>query len=281
MTPHDPLLVRSSDLVDWDFCAVKFFFERVLRRTPADPRRRDAARAAGRDRHVAHDADVAAASGISRLASAVSVCGMAALLLMLLLGLLGCSAANVAETGGWAGAFGAGLVVVAVVLHRSAAELRRRSGIPKHLRMLSSDAGLETGQLLRDARLGLTGRPDYVFSRRSGFRTRIHTAEVKSRTAPRRPFRGHLLQLAASIHLARIHYGRKAARTGFLVYSDGSQKVTLTPALAADLSAAVASVRTVLSSPIPPLRNHANPRRCAGCPFASECPASLAAPASA
>jgi CRISPR/Cas system-associated exonuclease Cas4 (RecB family) len=277
MARSHPTCVRSSDLVEWDFCAVKFYFERVLRRSPADPGRRDAARAAGTARHEAHNADVAAASGIGRLASALSLVGVAALLLMLLLGLAGCTAAAREETRGWFGAFGAGLIVIALLVRRAAADLRRRSGIPHHLRVLSSDAGHERGQLLRDEAMGLVGRPDYVFTRRSGLGKSIHTAEVKPRRAPRRPFRGHVLQTAASIHLARVHYGRRASRTGYLIYADSSVPVTLTPALADELRQAIADVRALMASPTAPPRNHASARRCAACPFAAECPASLSA----
>jgi CRISPR/Cas system-associated exonuclease Cas4 (RecB family) len=272
--PHTT--VRSSDLVDWDFCALKLYYERVERRVPRSTRSRDAARADGTSRHAAHNADVASASRTSRVAHALALIGVMALALMLLLGLAGCSPSRVSEAQSWIGAFGAGFVVLALALNRASAEMRRRTGIPAHLRMLSRDAGARRGDLLRDDRLGLVGRPDYVFSRRSGLRTRIYTAEVKSRTKPRRPFHGHVLQTAASVHLARIHHGGRASSRGLLVYDDGSVDVELTPALSRELRDAVAAIRSLLDSPIPPPRNHTSPRRCAACPFASDCPASLA-----
>jgi CRISPR/Cas system-associated exonuclease Cas4 (RecB family) len=268
--------VRSSDLADHDFCALRFYLERVQGRRPRDARARDAARVAGTSRHAAHDTQVTAAHGIARIASRLSLFGAFALILMLILGLTGCSPDQIADTRGWLGAFGAGAIVLAILLQYGSAELRRRTRIPAHLRMLSSDAGLKAGQLLRDDRLGLVGRPDYVFSRRLRLRTRIFTAEVKSRSAPRRPFRGHLLQAAASIHLARQHYGRQAALSGYLVYADRSVDVELTPALSRDLRESVEQVRTVLSSTTPPPRNHSSPGRCRACPFAAECPSSLA-----
>lgn len=273
---QNPTPVRSSDLADHDFCALRLYYERVEHRQPRDARVRDATRAAGTSRHVEHDAQVTAAAGIGRIASRLSLLGAVALLLMLLLGLAACSPDQVSETRGWLGAFGAGALVLAILLRGGSAELRRRTRIPPHLRMLSSDAGLKTGQLLRDDRLGLVGRPDYVFTRRQRLRNRIFTAELKSRRAPRRPFRGHLLQAAASIHLARQHYGRQAALTGYLVYADRSVDVELTPALSRDLQESVDRVRAVLSSRTPPHRNHASPARCRACPFAGDCPASLA-----
>jgi CRISPR/Cas system-associated exonuclease Cas4 (RecB family) len=270
------VVVRSSDLSDHDYCAIKFYFDRVLRLAPPNPARRDAARAAGTARHEAHDADVAAASEIGRVASGLTLVGVLALVAMLLLGLAGCTPAAREETGGWFGALGAGLIVIALLLQRGAAEVRRKAGVPRHLRMLSTDAGREPGQLLRDERMGLVGRPDYVFTRRVGLRKLVHTAEVKPRPAPRRPYRGHLLQTAAAIHLARTHFGRRAALTGFLVYSDGTIPVTLTDALADELAKAVVTVRAVMAAYAPPERNHANPRRCASCPFSDDCTASLA-----
>jgi CRISPR/Cas system-associated exonuclease Cas4 (RecB family) len=270
-----PATVRSSDLADWQFCAIKFFYERVQGRAPVNARARDASRAAGTAAHAAHDAAVSSAASMHRLARAVSLAGLAALALMLLLGLAACSASAVDQARNWTGAGGAGMIVLALVLHAATASLQRRTQIPASLRVLSSDAGLRRGQLLRDDRLGLVGRPDYIFSRRSGVRTRIFTAEAKSRPTPRRPFRGHVLQTAASIHLARSHYGRRASRSGYLVYADSSVEVELTRALTVELENAVAAVRSILTSPSTPSRNHASQRRCSACSFAAECPASL------
>jgi len=267
--------VRSSDLGDWAFCAIKLYYERVQRRTPTDSHACDTARATGSSSHAAHEASVASAMHVGRIASRLTLIGALALALMLLFGLAGCSPGDVSDARGWLGAFGAGLIVLAILLHRGSAEVRRRTRIPAHLRMLSSDAGLRRGQLLRDDALALLGRPDYVFTRKVGLRKRVFTAEYKSRTAPRRPFRGHVLQTAAGIHLARVHYGRAAATTGYLVYSDSSVPIELTPALARELEGAVAAVHALYASPVPPARNHSSRARCAACPFSADCPSSL------
>jgi CRISPR/Cas system-associated exonuclease Cas4 (RecB family) len=136
--------------------------------------------------------------------------------------------------------------------------------------MLSTEAGLRRGQLLRDDALALHGRPDYVFTRKVRLRKRVFTAEFKSRTAPRRPFRGHVLQTAAGIHLARVHYGGSAANSGYPVYLDSSVEIVLTPALVRELEGAVAAVHTLYASPVPPARNHSRRARCATCPFSGE-----------
>lgn len=272
--------VRASDIVAWEFCAVKLYFERVERRRPPDPGPRDASRERGTLSHAAHDSDVATGERFSRMAKILSAAGVIALALMLVMGLASCAPADLAETQAWIGAFGAGFLVLGIVLRKAAGEVQRRTRVPAHVRMLSTDSGLRPGQLLSDDSLGLVGRPDYVFSRRSGLRTRIFTAELKSRPAPRRPFHGHVLQAAASIHLARTHYGRRASSSGLLVYTDSSVDIELTPALLRELEQAVVATRAVLASPSPPPRNHASRARCVACPFSTLCPASLAHPTS-
>jgi hypothetical protein len=277
-TPPAPRLepVAASAIGDWARCSVRYKLEHVDGRRPDDPRAVAALRADGTAFHDRRDRDLRRTAHTQRLATVLLYVGAGGLALMLLLGMASCSAAGLSEAGSWAGALSAGLVMLALALFRLAAFARDRASIPRGLRLVSSDMGPNRTRTLRDPRHGLVGRPDWVFRRRVGLASRLVVAELKSRPAPRRPLDGHVLQTAAGIMLLVANHGRRASRTGHLIYADRSFPVTLDDSLRAEVLHAADQIRA-LRAGAAPVRNHSSRRRCETCPFASQCPLSLAA----
>ena len=277
-TPLAPRLepVAASAIGDWARCSVRYKLEHVDGRRPDNPRAVAAIRADGTAFHDRRDRDLRRTAHAQRLATVLLYVGAGGLALMLLLGTVSCSAAGLSEAGSWAGALSAGLVVLALALFRLAAFARDRASIPRGLRLVSSDMGPNRTRTLRDPRHGLVGRPDWVFRRRVGLASRLVVAELKSRPAPRRPLDSHVLQTAAGIMLLVANHGRRASRTGYLIYADRSFPVTLDDGLRAEVLHAADQIRA-LRAGAAPVRNHSSRRRCEACPFASRCPLSLAA----
>jgi len=277
-TPLAPRLepVAASAIGDWARCSVRYKLEHVDGRRPDNPRAVAAIRADGTAFHDRRDRDLRRTAHAQRLATLLLYVGAGGLALMLLLGMVSCSAAGLSEAGSWAGALSAGLVVLALALFRLAAFARDRASIPRGLRLVSSDMGPNRTRTLRDPRHGLVGRPDWVFRRRVGLASRLVVAELKSRPAPRRPLDSHVLQTAAGIMLLVANHGRRASRTGYLIYADRSFPLILNDSLRAEVLHAADQIRA-LRAGAAPVRNHSSRRRCEACPFTSQCPLSLAA----
>lgn len=154
--------------------------------------------------------------------------------------------------------------MVAIALVNVAAAARHRALVPRGIRALAGDL-ITNRTTLRDARLGLVGRPRSVLRRREHFRQRL-VAEVRPGPAPLRPARKHVLRLAACVVLLRARHRWRAAPYGFLVYDDRSIRVDLTGDLRREVTDAADRVRA-LRAGAPTIRNHGSARRCASCPF--------------
>jgi CRISPR-associated exonuclease Cas4 len=111
----------------------------------------------------------------------------------------------------------------------------------------------------------LAGRPDYLV--RSG--AAVVPVEVKSGLAPRQPYAAHLLQLAAYCLLVEEQEGR-APPYGILKYEDQAFEIAYTPALRAELLAALAAMRRGLGADNVN-RSHEQPERCRGCGYREQC----------
>lgn len=268
--------VTASGIGDWTRCSVRYKLEHVDGRRPDNPRAVAALRAGGTAFHERRDSDLRRTAHAQQLATLLLYVGAGGLALMILLGLASCSAATLAEASSWTGALSAGLIMLALALFRLVAFARERAAIPRGLRLVSSDMGPNRTRTLRDPKHGLSGRPDWVFRKRSGIGFRLVVAELKSRPAPHRAQQGHVLQTAAGIMLLVANHGRRASRTGYLIYSDRHFPVVLDDDLKSEVLHAADQIRA-LHAGAAPIRNHSSRRRCEACPFASQCSLSLAA----
>lgn len=159
------------------------------------------------------------------------------------------------------------LFLVALFLLRSGSQAKRSQGLPPG-RVVYDDSSRRGGELskpLYSARLGLSGKPDYIVQQRG---TPI-PVEVKSRRAPREPFDSHIYQLAAYCMLVEDQLGIRPPY-GLIRYSDRTFQIDFSEELEQELLALLKEMRKEKVS-IAPHRSHQDPRRCAGCGFREEC----------
>jgi CRISPR-associated exonuclease Cas4 len=111
----------------------------------------------------------------------------------------------------------------------------------------------------------LTGRPDYLVQGKKG----VIPVEVKSRTAPKRPYRAHILQLAAYCLLVEVQEGQ-APPYGILKYDDQVFEIEYSRALRADLLNTLDAIRQDLRANDVG-RNHSEAARCLSCGYRERC----------
>jgi len=118
---------------------------------------------------------------------------------------------------------------------------------------------------LFSAGLGLVGKPDYIVE----ISNKYIPVEVKSGKA-RRPYRNHVLQLAAYCLLIEEIYNQ-AVPFGVLTYSGEQQfRIPFTAMLREDIAKTLSEMRTQLASKSAK-RNHDVPARCKFCSFRKFC----------
>lgn len=163
--------------------------------------------------------------------------------------------------------FAFGLLIFALFLLRGGSQSRRNQGLPPGRVVYddSSRSGGEPVQPLYSARLGLSGKPDYVVQQR-GVPIPV---EVKSRRSPREPYRSHIFQLAAYCLLVEDHYQVRPPY-GLIRYSDRTFQINFTDELEDHLLDLLKEMRKEKLS-IAPHCSHDEPMRCAGCGFRDVC----------
>jgi CRISPR-associated exonuclease Cas4 len=159
------------------------------------------------------------------------------------------------------------LFIAALFLLRGGAQSQRSQGLPPGRVVYddSSRRGGEQSQPLYSARLGLSGKPDYIV-RQHGIPIPV---EVKSRRAPREPYDSHIFQLAAYCLLVEDQLGVRPPH-GIIRYLDRSFQIEFTPALEAELHELLTAMRQEKIS-VAPRCSHDQPARCAGCGFREIC----------
>ena len=148
---------------------------------------------------------------------------------------------------------------------------RRESGLPTgRVTYVDTGAWDRCERPLFSNQHRLTGRPDYLVRHGEG----IVPVEVKGGAAPEQPYPAHVLQLAAYCLLVEEQEGR-VPQYGILKYDDRAFEVDYTPALRAQLLAALDALRRDLSARDVE-RSHDDPGRCRGCGYRDRCEQSLA-----
>jgi CRISPR-associated exonuclease Cas4 len=158
------------------------------------------------------------------------------------------------------------LVLAAGYLFWQAARQRAASGLPGG-RVIYADPK-QWGPLeepLYDARLKLTGKPDYLV--RQG--EQIIPVEVKTGRTPTAPRDGHIFQLAAYCLLVERTLGVRPSY-GILRYPERTFAVDYTPELEEALLATLAEMRRDERRGDCP-RSHEQPARCGRCGYRAHC----------
>jgi CRISPR-associated exonuclease Cas4 len=162
-------------------------------------------------------------------------------------------------------------LLVALVAWWMSRRVQRASGLPRGTVIYRDSGGWErTEQPLFSARLGLTGRPDYLVRERGG----VTPVEVKSMaTPPGGPHAAHVYQLAAYCALVQEAYGQRP-RQGLIKYADQTLAVDFTPELERELSALLKEIHAAGGADNVE-RSHDSPARCGGCGFVEVCDEAL------
>ena len=143
---------------------------------------------------------------------------------------------------------------------------RQEAGLPAG-RVTYADTGAwdRCERPLFSAQHRLTGRPDYLVRSREG----LIPVEVKAGAAPRRPYEGHVLQLAAYCLLVEEQEGRPPPYA-ILKYGDRAFEIDYTPALRARLLETLDAMRQGLQQE-EVNRSHGQAARCRGCGHHRRC----------
>ena len=166
----------------------------------------------------------------------------------------------------WLG-LGAVLVVLAVIVWLWARARQGESGLPSG-DVIYSDTGMwhKQREALYSRKLRLAGKPDYLVQEPGGA---IVPVEVKSRSAPAKPYEGHILQLAAYCLLVHETFGQRPDY-GIIQYRDRAFSVDFTDDLEEDLLDLLDEMREDMSEGELD-RDHDNRQICAHCGLRDYC----------
>ena len=146
---------------------------------------------------------------------------------------------------------------------------RRGSG-----RIVASDTGVEPSVLLRDPRLGLRGRPDYLLEFEVAGHPLFVPLELKPGRRSRRVYESDALQLAAYLIALRGTVKDAAASFGYLQYPKRTFKVGLTRELEKRVYEIVQAIRNGRGTATVH-RSHTIVQRCASCSVREHCDEAL------
>ncbi|MEJ7809875.1 MAG: PD-(D/E)XK nuclease family protein [Gemmatimonadaceae bacterium] len=167
-------------------------------------------------------------------------------------------------TGGIPSAILLAALAVAAAFAVASVVLFRRFGIAG--RVVASDAGVSRPtRVLRSARYGLSGKPDYLVEEHG----LVVPVEVKPTRRADLPWLRDVVQLAAYCMLVEETEPRFAGY-GYLRYATRTFRIDFTESLREELLRTAAALRADLSAAdVDP--NHTDPGRCARCPLITPC----------
>ena len=157
------------------------------------------------------------------------------------------------------------LVFLALLLLFVSSRQRKAAGMPSG-RVVYSDtrAWGKVEKPFYDARLGLTGRPDYLVEHNGA----AIPVEVKSSWAPPAPYESHIFQLAAYCLLVERTTGKRPPY-GLIAYRNRTFAIDYTPTLEERLLDLLEEMRAQEKQSAN--RSHDDPARCAHCGYRSVC----------
>jgi CRISPR-associated exonuclease Cas4 len=127
-----------------------------------------------------------------------------------------------------------------------------------------------SGTTLRDPKLGICGKPDYVLEGSADGHRVLMPLEVKPSRHSTRLYDSDRVQIAAYLIALRGTFPRLASRVGYVQYADRTFDVVLTPTLEDEITRLVAALRRGRSAPVM-RRSHNVPAKCRACPVRQRC----------
>lgn len=169
-----------------------------------------------------------------------------------------------------------GIVIVGIALLRWRRARWRAHRVVKRAVVVASDTGAgPAAVMLRDARLGLRGKPDYVIREVVRGRPLLVALELKPMRQGHRVLESDAVQLAAYTLLLQATYGESAASFGYLRYQSATLRLELTPELRHRVEEIVQAIRRDRRALVVP-RSHRIAARCVGCAVRAHCGERLA-----
>ena len=166
--------------------------------------------------------------------------------------------------------------VVAIIGAAGLLLLRRFTGatgfrfIPKATAaIVASDTGAGIPATIRDPRLGLRGRPDYLLEERNGHRHLV-PVELKPNRRSKRLYESDRIQLGAYLVALAGSLPDRAASYGYVRYASGAFRVDLSRDLTSRVESIVSAIREGRDASVVH-RSHANPALCARCALRHAC----------
>ena len=142
--------------------------------------------------------------------------------------------------------------------------------------VVASDTGAgPPAVMLRDARLGLRGKPDYVLLAVEGGRPLLVALELKLTRRSPRVLESDAIQVASYTLLLQAAYGAAAASFGCVRYQSGTMCVEVTPELRRRVEDIVRAIRRDRRALVVH-RSHGMAARCVGCAMRAHCDERLA-----
>jgi CRISPR-associated exonuclease Cas4 len=157
-------------------------------------------------------------------------------------------------------------LLLAILLFWQANKQQKQTGLPGGRVVYTDTRGW--GKLekpLYDARLGLTGKPDYLLEQGEA----LIPIEVKTGRTPPAPYDSHIFQLAAYCLLVHRTYGKRPTH-GLIKYPNRTFQVDYTPKLETELLNLLDEIHLAQRKRNIP-RSHDQPARCARCGFRNTC----------
>jgi CRISPR/Cas system-associated exonuclease Cas4 (RecB family) len=156
--------------------------------------------------------------------------------------------------------------------------LRRRTGFvfgpSGESVVVASDVGTHGSLLIREERLGICGKPDYLLETDIGARQLLVLLEVKPTRRSRRLYDSDRVQIVAYLMALRSTFPDRASRVGKVRYAQQTFDVALTPALEREVEQLAGALRQGRHAPVVH-RSHNIAARCRGCPVRQHCDESL------
>lgn len=160
---------------------------------------------------------------------------------------------------------------VSLVIARRGKRTAIDVGASNRLTVLDTDTGGAGLVTLRDAVLGLRGKPDYILeSVTEGRRRLLVPLEVKPTRRSSRLYETDRIQIGGYLLALRATFPQNASRLGYVRYAERTFDVVLTPDLETEIERLVRLIRRGRFA-AELHRSHSIPARCRACPMRASC----------
>lgn len=164
--------------------------------------------------------------------------------------------------------------VIPLILRRFGRQTGFDFQAPRGGAVIASDVGVGLAITLRDERLGLCGKPDYLLETDSFGRRLLVPMEIKPSRRSERLYESDRVQIGAYLVALRATISDHASPIGYVRYQSRTFEVALTTDLEREVRRLVAAVQNGRTLSVLH-RSHNIAARCRGCPVRVHCDESL------